>query len=406
MQLASTRVITTDPFSYVAGGEPWRTQSWLVELLYAFLESTFGGLGWVPVFIAVVSVGTLTITGLTIYSASRSMVVTGAWLIVAAWLLAPFSQPRPVLISYLLLAVLVMILTVGERLWWTVIPLIWLWAAIHGTWVIGIGLLVLAAIQRRSLRLGVLIAIALTMTALTAHGLGAWQFLTTFLGSAGALTYLQEWQPPDFGNFVQMPYLLIVAGVVVAATKGRIGVAMLWVVLPFLAFGLTSRRTVPVAMLVLIPIAARAVSVRLPKSRASGFPIPTVILLVTVGIVVALHTVSHVALDSERFPSDAAIEAAGDQPFFHDDGIGGYLIYRSGPDEQVYIDDRAELFGEEGFAELADAKLGVYEELFDRLGMRSAIVRPRWPLYSILVRDGWAVEYRDEEWAVLTAPRS
>ncbi len=405
MQLASTRIITTDPFSYAAGGESWRTQSWLVELFYGFFESTFGGLEWVPILVAVVSVSTLSITGLTIYSASRSMVVTGAWLVVATWILAPFSQPRPVLFSYLLLAALVTILTVGDRLWWAVIPVIWLWAAVHGTWIIGVGLLVLTAIRRRSARLGVLAAIALATTALTAHGLGAWYFLTTFVENAGALEYLNEWQPPDFGNLVQMPYLLIVAGVVVAAAKGRIDMATLWVALPFLVFGLTSSRAVPIATLVLVPIAARAVTIRLPKSHASRSTVPVVVLLATVGIVVALHAMSRVTLDPERFPSDAAIDAAGDQPFFHDDGVGGYLIYGSGPDRQIYIDDRAELYGEEGFAELVAAKQGVYEELFDRLGMRSAIVREKWPLYAILLRDGWTIRYADEEFTVLTAPR-
>ncbi len=48
--------------------------------------------------------------------------------------------------------------------------------------------------------------------------------------------------------------------------------------------------------------------------------------------------------DVKRFPSDAAIAAAGPGRFFHDDAVGGYLIYRDGPNRLVYVDDRVELF--------------------------------------------------------------
>ncbi len=404
MQLASGRVITLDPFSYTAGGESWRTYSWLAEILYAYLDSVFGGIEWVPVLVALVSVTTLSITGLTIYSASRSVVVASGWLIVGIWLLAPFSQPRPVVFSYLMLTALVMILTSGDKVWWAVVPLIWLWAGLHGTWVIGIGLVVLAAAQHRSSKLGIAAGVAAITSGLTAHGFGAWKVLVSFAGSTGALEHLQEWFPPDFGDIAQMPYLLIVGGIVVAATWGRISLADLWVVLPFMAFGFMTRRSVPVATLVLVPFAARAVIVHLPQSRAKWNAIPVVIATVIAALVIGAHATSHVELEPERFPSDGAIEAAGDGHFFHDDGVGGYLIYRSGPDRQVYIDDRAELYGAERFAEFAAAKEGTYEDLFERLDMRSAILKTKWPLYTILLRDGWAIEYEDENFVVLMAP--
>ena len=48
LQLTSGEVLTTDPFSFTMAGEPWRTQSWLADLLYGSLEQASGGLGWVP----------------------------------------------------------------------------------------------------------------------------------------------------------------------------------------------------------------------------------------------------------------------------------------------------------------------------------------------------------------------
>ncbi|MGA7270083.1 MAG: hypothetical protein WB239_03320, partial [Acidimicrobiia bacterium] len=31
-------VLTRDPFSFTAAGRPWRTQSWLIELVYGWFE--------------------------------------------------------------------------------------------------------------------------------------------------------------------------------------------------------------------------------------------------------------------------------------------------------------------------------------------------------------------------------
>ena len=45
LQLEIGRVLTTDPFSFTAGGEAWRTQSWLAELGYAWLEDVTGVVG-------------------------------------------------------------------------------------------------------------------------------------------------------------------------------------------------------------------------------------------------------------------------------------------------------------------------------------------------------------------------
>ena len=68
-----------------------------------------------------------------------------------AWQGAAFANARPVIFSYLLLALLVAALS-SERTDWAVPPLIWLWAMLHGSFVMGIGLIVLEAIRRRSRR--------------------------------------------------------------------------------------------------------------------------------------------------------------------------------------------------------------------------------------------------------------
>ncbi|MDK1292944.1 MAG: hypothetical protein QGM46_11535, partial [Actinomycetota bacterium] len=109
--------------------------------------------------------------------------MTGFAMVVTVWLAGPFLQPRPVIASYLLLAALVVVLQNRERAAWLVVPIIWIWAGVHGSWVIGGGLLVLEWLRtsdRRVLKAGVA---ALGSVFLTAHGMGVWETLLDFAGA-------------------------------------------------------------------------------------------------------------------------------------------------------------------------------------------------------------------------------
>jgi hypothetical protein len=127
-------------------------------------------------------------------------------------------------------------------------------------------------------------------------------------------------------------------------------------------------------------------------------------LVIAVGATALLRPVD--TFDPARFPSDELLGALETDRFFHDDAVGGYLIYRDWPAQQVYIDDRAELYGTRGFAEFRAAKQGIYEDLFARYGMTEAIVKRDWELGTTLEGDGWLVGYEDEFFVVMRAPGS
>ncbi len=404
VQLASGRVLTRDPFSYVAEGEAWRTQSWLAELFYAFAESAFGGIGWAAVMVGAVLIGTLSVMAVVSYANVRSTLSTAAWLFILAWLLMPFSQPRPVVFSYLLLALLVMSLALHDRVLWAVVPIMWLWAGVHGSWFIGLGLVLLVAISRRSFRTAAVGGVATAATLATAHGIGMWGIASSFVRNASALDYIQEWNAPDFGGIAQSPYLIIVVALIVGAVRGRVTMSDLWVIVPFMLLGFTSQRTVPVAALVLLPFAARSVRITLPDTPRRLHAIPWMVLMVVLAIAVATYMIPRDELDSDRFPSDAAIAAVGLERFFHDDAVGGYLIYSEGPGRLVYVDDRVELYGAVRFGEFIAARDGDYKGVFERLGLSAALVRPDWPLRRELLGDGWHITYEDGVFEVLVPP--
>jgi len=265
--------------------------------------------------------------------------------------------------------------------------------------------LVLVAIQRRSWRLASLAGVSLVAVSLTAHGLGVWQILLDFMANRDALAFLVEWSPPAFGDIVQGPYLLVVAGIVVAAVRGRISLNDLWVVIPFLLVGLTTQRTVFPAAIILLPYAALALDVKVPTGsgrRNSRVAWIMAVVATAIGVGVLLRPVD--AFDDERFPTDDLLASLETDRFFHDDAVGGYLIYRDWPAARVYIEDRAELYGAEFFEDHRAARLGSYEQLFERYEMREAIVKPKWPLGDVLLRDGWTVTYEDDFFAVMRSP--
>ncbi len=402
LQLDGGEVLRADPFSFTYGGRPWRTQSWLADLLYGVLERGFGSeLDWAAV-INIVAMGlALVIVGVHTWRRSRSVSATAAGLFLLGWLSVPYVNPRPVLFSYLLMALLALALETKQR--WAIPLVVWVWAAVHGSFVIGIGLIVLDAIRRRDRRQGRVLAVSMVTASLTAHGLAIWQILLEFGRARPALRLISEWQPPNLLSPATIPYAALILLVLIGLSNGWITRRDLWVVAPFLLFGLTSGRSVIVAAIVLTPmvgaVVARAASGRAFDRPRPGSP-PAVLVAVLGGVILLLPfgiTTGLDTLDQDRFPV-AAVQFLEPVRTFHTDVDGGYLIFASWPNHLVFTDDRAELYGGEFFREFVDARAAVpgWEDLFEEWSIEQVLVRTEAPLAGVLALTGeWREVYRD-----------
>ncbi|MBT8165329.1 MAG: hypothetical protein HKO63_08640 [Acidimicrobiia bacterium] len=404
VQLDAGQVLRTDPFSFTAQGESWRTQSWIADLLYGTLERWTGDLSWVWPLVALTMTMTLVMVGLAVYREAGNPLAVAIVLFFTAWLVLRTLVPRPVVFSHLLLAALVVVLA-QRRLRWVIPLLLWVWAGLHGSFVIGLGLIVLEALRSGRRELWGLLGLSAVSVSLTAHGLALWGVLGEFAASRGALDLIQEWAPPDLTDLSAAPYALFIGALLFAAARSRISPRDLIVVLPFLLFGLTSYRALIPATLVLAPWVARAIEIpTAPRRIESGL---------LNGAIAALVVVTAVWLGWERagsYPDDelfpvSAIAALDPGPLFHGDAVGGYLIYEAWPDRLVYTDDRAELYGEERFEEFVDARAGrpVWREVFDRHGIDQALLSAdSTGLQEVLSASGWYERYRDPEFVVLS----
>jgi hypothetical protein len=410
LQLDLGRVLTTDPFSFTMHGAPWRTQSWLIELAYGLLERWTGGLAWVRFELVIVASLTYLLLTLMVYRKSRNVLATGLLMAVFTWLAVAFEVPRPVVFSGLFLAMLIVML--DRDLLWPVPLLLWVWAAVHGSWILGLGYLVLYSLAtRRPLRrpAGTL-AVSLVAVSVTAQGFGVWQILWEFFRNRDALSYIQEWAVPNVLSVQVLPYVVVFVLLLVASIRGTLDMRSLWVIVPFFLFGLSAGRSLYPAMLVLLPYATRGWPERwrwrpeTPSGREAMVNLVIAVVLIAAPLVILLAAPS--GLDMKRFPVVAARYAAPG-PVFTDDGTGGYLIYADWPEREVFIDDRAELYGGEFMRRFVEARNGTpeWQDVFDEYGIRQALVSPDDGLARALAQTGWRVRYSEgARWVLLVAP--
>jgi hypothetical protein len=407
IQLAAGEVLRADPFSFTAGGEAWRTQSWLAELLYGFLINSRGTVAaWVQIFLYVMAVAILGLLSIAVYAKVKDPVRTGVVIAVVTFMTTFFLVPRPVIFSYALLAATAVILISQERLRWTLVPLFWLWAALHGSYAIGLGLVALEAIRVRSWPLFRVAVVAGVATAFTAHGLGAWEFQLDFLESRGALAFIVEWANPDFTNLFLAPFLFVVIGLVYSAMRGRIEPRDLWVIAPFLVLGLVQVRSVYPALLVLLPYAAAGLRRdESPVGVRGGSPVLNLAVLAVLVVLVVAAFDRGFKVNEGVLPPGEVRAALTDERVFAGAAVGGLLIFEEHPDRLVFVDDRAELYGEDRFEEVVDVIAGRgYREVFAEWDIAQAIVKPDWTLAERLADDGWTEEYRDDRWVVFHRP--
>jgi len=406
LQLDQGRVLTEDPFTMEFAGQPWRTQSWLADLTYGSLERIFDGIGWTPYYLFFLVASTITMVLLVTRHRTGNLGVTAGAAVLLCWQAVPFAIARPAIFSYLMLAAVAASLYRREALW--AIPgLIWLWAALHGSFVVGIGVVILEGIRLRSRRHFEVAAAAAVLATFTAHGLGVWQILISFAGNRDALSMIQEWQPPDYSHPFMVPFALMVAGVIFTATRGKLETRSLIVVVPFLLFGMLAVRNLYPAMIVVLPYAA-AGFVPEKASVPRRDPAPLVFGLAAVVVLFGfVGLVRPVRFAEDAFPPPAALDALQPGPIFHGIGPGGYLIYAQWPERPILVDDRAELFGREGFERYIDVSDGYgWQELFAELDIRQALMEPDWILVRELSEAGWVEVYRDDNFVIAADPAS
>ncbi len=420
----------TDPYSYTAFGHPWVAHEWLTEVLLYVTAARFGYVGNVILFGLI---GAL--TGLLVYVTCRRR---GAGEIAAA-LLMVWSQAmgiasnnvRPQMLTAFLLAVCALLLTMyldgKTRALWPLPFLFALWVNLHGGYIIGlvlVGLTVLGSVfppgaHRPALPprpLAAAAGLSLAATLLNPRGFEAWLYPFTYF-RAGNVSQLHvaEWQSPNFHQplfFLFGAFLLSM--ILLGIGRRPLGlVEVLWTVV-FTALGLESIRHVPLVGVIAAPLLGARAQAEFSVFRRSIAAWRRPLLLVAASAALMIVVLAAVLAPARRatlqlgwepssagYPSGAVAYLRNhDLPgnLFNEYGWGGYLIYHLYPARRVFIDGRADVYGD-SFGQQYDTIVTLgpgWRSLLERYDVRIVLVPGGSALAVALAADpDWHVIYSD-----------
>lgn len=230
---------TTDSFTFTAAGQAWLNQQWGAQVALAAAHRLAGWTGLVLLRAALV--------GLTfglVFLAARQRGATvrvAAGLTLGAFVLSAVTLGlRPQLFGMALFA-LTLLLVVGRRSSplriWLVVPVVLLWANVHGSFFLGIGLLGLAwledlhdrvAAPHRALAVAVAAAAA---SLLNPFGIGVWQYATGISTNPLVTGRITEWQPTSLRSPEGLAFYasaLLVAALLARRARPTPWPALLW----------------------------------------------------------------------------------------------------------------------------------------------------------------------------------
>ena len=418
--ILDTRAVPgSDPFSFTAAGQPWTAHEWLAEVTMAaaFRAASWGG---VAVLGASAVGALLLLLGAELHRRLSSRHVALALALVLA-VLAPFTLARPHVFAWPLLAGWT-ILLLRAREAHRAPPLasamlMIVWSNLHASFVMGLGLVAVFALEAlveetgrgRALRgwatFGIL---SLASALLTPHGLQGLLYPLQ-VSSMKALPMIMEWRPTTFAQ--DATFLAVVTGTALLLLLRRVRVplvrALLLAGLLYLAMSHVRHQPL-VAILGPLLLAE-------PLSRRSGHeprPLPAW-LSIAFGLGVLLLAAVRIPLslprsDSASNPVTAIAHlptALRSRPVLNSYGFGGPLILAG---IRPFIDGRGDMYGDAFMFEhgrVIDGDPAAFARDVRRWGIGWTILEPHAPLVRLLDNSpDWRRAYADQ-WAIVHVRR-
>jgi hypothetical protein len=328
---------------------------------------------------------------------------------------------RPQVISYLLIAVVVaawLRTRRDGRVRWWLIPLVWLWAMLHGMWpvalVIGTVAVVGLALDRAPRGLVLRAAAVPVASAVAAALTPVGPRLYDAVAAVGSRAhFFAEWGAPDWtSTYVLALAILFVVAVGAMWRRRRNSWTEMLLVLLAAGFAVYSLRTVPVAAAMIAPLAAGPVQSLFGDRPPGGRREWVVVTGCAVAALLALAiAVPHTSDDPPHQPGwvDPALShlPAGTK-VVNDWGWGGYLMWRY-PQLDLMMNGYGDTFTT---AELTrnQSLMAVepgWEDTLRATGARVAVLQASSRLSDALTSlEGWHVVHDSDSYVMLRAPAS
>jgi len=430
LMIAHHAILRTDPFSYTFRGAPWFTYEWLSEVLLGGAFNLAGISG--VVILAAIASGTTAwllakdlgrwLSGLPLVT----LLVFGLMLWSGSLLARPHLLALPILEVWA--AELLRARAEGRSPHWFMLPLMTLWANLHGSFLFGVALIGPFALEallaaKPAQRLAVVLhwgafgIATLVMALLNPHGVQILLF-PFYEIQLSSLPNIGEWAPADFSHIGTLEIALL-TGLFIALTRPvrmglvRAGLLLLLVHLALQHVRYEQMLGVVGALILAEPLAG---AFGQDVERASGRKPRTSAPVAFAGAILALGLGSArlawpVQLrDGPTAPVSAIAALPHEiamQPVLNDYRFGGYLIGRH---IAPFIDGRGDFYGDgflEAYGRLITPDRRALAEVLQTRGVTWTILIPGSPLAQAMDEmPGWR-RWRADKWSVihLRAPK-
>jgi hypothetical protein len=409
-----------DPWAFTLPSAHWHSTSWLGEIVLAATYDAGGYAGIVALRL---------VMALAVVAALFLLLVRGrsGWagavvFVLLAIPLTDYVQERPQTVSVIFCCWLAH--RVRQFLLYDELPargrfvaITYLWATVHGLFVLAPALLVLLAagaaldgyraraVQVRSL----LLTAALATVLCAATPMGPRLLLAPITVGSSARGFIAEWFPTQLTTlgawaFASMLGLLLLTW---ARSTERTPRAQLLLVLVLAGFGFSATRNAGPAAVLLAPLAVDAAE-RTWHARSSTLLLPRTPVLAVSAVALLAALVSYLGhpLVATTAPSRIAAELRhepGNVRLLNDYNVSGYLLRESWPHIRVTIDGRADRYGHAALQAYSDAMKGdpSWRRYVAALDVDEAVLRKEQALTQLLLTNGWHQVMTDGPWVLL-----
>ncbi len=429
--LAHQAIPSADPFSHTMPGVPWVAHEWLSEVLLAHEFAGWTGVVALTGLAFATTAALLTRALLSHLAPARALLLAVA----AVMMVVPHLLARPHILSMPLL----MLWTIGlvraadagraPSLW--LLPVMAVWANAHGGFTLGLALTLAFALEAaldgwrrgemtRALKSwGLFFGLAVCASVLTPQGPNGLVFTWhVMVESQYALSRIGEWASPDFHRFqplavwllgglavvlhqgLRLPpvRLLLVLGLIYLSLKHMRNIELLGLLAPLFVAAPLATQWRQAAQLARPDRIARRLGALAPRAGAAAAAFACLMVVPATLLQARLRPVE---LPMQAVPVralEAALRAGVQGPVLNAYNWGGYLIYS---DIAVFIDGRAEMYGDAFFKTYIDAmsltQPASFEPLLAKYRITWTLLSPDTPAVALLDRNpNWKRVHTDD----------
>jgi hypothetical protein len=441
----------TDPFAFTSIGMPWVAHEWLTELvLYGAMQ--FLGFTGIRLLVATMLCASFyllfQLTQKLVNGEAKALIIASAFF--AA--LMPYWSPRPQIFTFFFFSTYLWLLldykyAGSSKRFWLLPAIMVLWVNLHGAFLVGIALVLIFLVTewamhfyasrdnrmvRKDLtRLSIFSWLTCLATLINPQFFHIWAYPFQLVSMEVAKGAIAEWQSPNFHLLFYKIHLTLIIAFFLAFiySRKKPDLTELFIPLFFISAGLVSQRHLPLTSFVLLGFFGaiyRHIEVPFNLSFTKKYQLivsqtaksevnplfASVINLSLFLIVVAL--VGSGAITQEKDEETLGMIPVGAANYirenrisgnmFNDYNFGGYLIYKLAPTQKVFIDGRADLYGDKfvnDYLDIYSGKAG-WKEKFEKFSIDYVICDKNSALRQLLLSEGSFKEgYSDKFHSVL-----